>query len=557
MTKYYTDEKNALIVIALLKSHGIRKMIVSPGSTNIPIVGSVQNDSFFEIYSAPDERSAAYLACGLAYESGEPVALSCTGATASRNYLPGLTEAFYRKLPVAAITSSSRFGNVGHLVPQSVDRSAMQNDIVKMSVTLPAVKDAEDFLECESKVNRALLELKRHGGGPVLINLSTCYDMSFGTKTLPEVRVVSRISVAEEAPEFPLGKTAVFLGAHPRWTQGQIDAIDRFCETHDAVVLCDHTGNYNGKFRILSALTASQRPMNRIEDLVPDTLIHIGEISGDYPTQEFLRGVKQVWRVSEDGALRDRFRKLRFIFEMPEQKFFELYSAAKRCSSDAYFRLWRRYSESFDRNIPELPFSNAWIASEIASKIPPGSALHLGILNTLRTWNCFNIPDSVRVIANVGGFGIDGSVSTLIGASFARPEKPYFGVFGDLAFFYDMNALGNRHLGRNVRIIVVNNGKGAEFRLYSHPGTQFGDKADDFIAAARHYADRSPDLLRHYAQDLGFKYLHASDKEEFKEIRDEFLAPGLTDKPVLLEAFTTDKDESEAVRLLKYIDVPN
>lgn len=68
-------------------------------------IGSIQNDSWFEIYSSVDERSAAYLACGLAAETGEPVVISCTGATASRNYMPGLTEAYYRKLPVLAITS--------------------------------------------------------------------------------------------------------------------------------------------------------------------------------------------------------------------------------------------------------------------------------------------------------------------------------------------------------------------------------------------------------------------------------------------------------------------
>ena len=100
MSIQYTDEPQAQIVIALLKEHGVRKIVVSPGATNIPIAGSVQSDPFFEVYSSVDERSAAYIACGLAEDSGEPVAISCTGATASRNYMPGLTEAYYRKLPI-------------------------------------------------------------------------------------------------------------------------------------------------------------------------------------------------------------------------------------------------------------------------------------------------------------------------------------------------------------------------------------------------------------------------------------------------------------------------
>ncbi|MBQ7629074.1 MAG: 2-succinyl-5-enolpyruvyl-6-hydroxy-3-cyclohexene-1-carboxylate synthase, partial [Selenomonadaceae bacterium] len=98
METHYTKELNALMLISLLKAHGIRKIIISPGTTNIALSASVQSDPYFELYSSVDERSAAYMACGMAAESGEPVVLSCTGATASRNYIPALTEAFHRKL---------------------------------------------------------------------------------------------------------------------------------------------------------------------------------------------------------------------------------------------------------------------------------------------------------------------------------------------------------------------------------------------------------------------------------------------------------------------------
>ena len=85
MEKYYVSERNVQIVLSLLKVHGVRKVIASPGATNLTLVASMQQDPYFEIYSSVDERSAAYIACGLAAESGEPVVFSCTGATASRN----------------------------------------------------------------------------------------------------------------------------------------------------------------------------------------------------------------------------------------------------------------------------------------------------------------------------------------------------------------------------------------------------------------------------------------------------------------------------------------
>ena len=88
---YYTSEESFRILIAILKANGIRKVIISPGTTNLTFTGSLQSDPFFELYSEIDERSAAYMACGMAEESGDPVVLSCTGATAARNYIPAMT----------------------------------------------------------------------------------------------------------------------------------------------------------------------------------------------------------------------------------------------------------------------------------------------------------------------------------------------------------------------------------------------------------------------------------------------------------------------------------
>ena len=115
MKNFYNDAEHIQILIALMKAHKIKRIVVSPGATNICLVASLQNDPYFEMYSSVDERSAAYIACGLAAETGEPVALSCTGATASRNYIPGLTEAFYRKLPILAITATQKIEKIGHI----------------------------------------------------------------------------------------------------------------------------------------------------------------------------------------------------------------------------------------------------------------------------------------------------------------------------------------------------------------------------------------------------------------------------------------------------------
>lgn len=550
MSKYYTDEKNVQVVISLLKEHGIRKIIASPGATNVTFVGSVMHDPYFEIYSSVDERSAAYMACGLAAESNEPIVLSCTGATASRNYLPGLTEAYYRKLPILAITSTQRLSRVGHHIAQVIDRSSLQNDVVKLSVHLPIINDEEDLWDCEIKVNRAILELKRRGGGPVHINLPTTYSDNFTVKELPKFRKIERITITDNFPKLPEGRVAIFIGSHRVFSEEETRAIDQFCESNDAVVFCDHTSSYKGKYRVNFTLAASQS-RSPIVPFQPNLTIHIGEISGDYPGARVVG--KTVWRISEDGEIRDTFRSLRYIFEIPELKFFQYYSDNTRLKpgNNSYYDQCNEYLSSIYKKIPELPFSNIWIASILADKIPEGSTIHFAILNSLRSWNLFQLPNSVNTSSNVGGFGIDGCISSLIGASLSNKERLFFGVFGDLAFFYDLNAIGNRHVGNNLRILVVNNGVGTEFKNYNHRAASFAEEADSYIAAAGHYGNQSKKLLKSYAENLNFKYLSAIDKEQFEQCYEDFISSDIKESSILFEVFTSSQDESRALELIE------
>jgi Thiamine pyrophosphate enzyme, N-terminal TPP binding domain. len=543
----YTAERNIQILIYLLKEHGIKKVIASPGALNISLVASISQDPFFEIYSSVDERSAAYIACGLAAESGEPVVLSCTGATASRNYLPGLTEAFYRKLPVLAVTATPPLGRIGHNIPQVIDRTASLRDTVKLSVEIPEVYDEESEWTCSTRINKAILELKRNGGGPVHINLVTTYNNNFDVNEIKPVNVISRILDKDNFPSLENKKVCIFVGAHKKWSQELTEIVDGFCERYNAAVLCDHTSNYCGKYKIMASLVTSQElyvaPCTRM-----DVLVHIGDISGAY-----LRLFpKEVWRVNPDGEIRDTFRTLRFVFDMEEEIFFKKYIelSDKNKADNTYYNEWISEYNFLKDKIPDLPFSNIWIAQQTVDYLPVNSVIHFGILNSLRSWNFFEKNNSILGYANTGGFGIDGCVSSLIGASLADPNKLYFGVVGDLAFFYDMNSLGNRHVGKNIRLMVINNGRGVEFRNYGHRAYQFGDHADKYIAAAGHYGNQSQKLIKDYSENLGFEYLSAKNKDEFMKVIEKFTTHQITEKPILLEVFTNYNDESEALKIM-------
>lgn len=554
MDKHYTVEKHTQILIALLKFHGVKKVVASPGTTNICLLGSLQNDPYFEIYSSVDERSAAFIACGLAAESGEPVALSCTGATASRNYIPALTEAYYRKLPVLAITASQHLGRVQTGYSQVIDRSGQLNDMVKESVLVDCVYTAEDEWACGLIINKALIALRKNGGGPVHINHVTTYNKDFSVKELPKVKGIRFTESLKHMPKISKDKKiVVHVGVHRKWSDELLNTVEEFCQLYNAVVVSNHASNYKGNYGINPGIIhGMQQYISPNADV--DLVISFGSIA------RYSSGAKsgsEMWRVCPNGDIWDAECMLTHVFQMDETTFFQYYvEEAKKDKDIAEHTLVKALQKEYEEIImqaPEVPFSNVFAAKNTIGKLPDNSVLHIAGANTARSWNFFELPKGVECYSNDGTMGIDGQVSALIGESLATPNRLHFGVVGDLTFFYDMNSVGNHHIGNNIRLMIINNGVGAEFKLYVHPAYQWGEDGDKFMAARGHFGNRSSELLKHYAQDLGYEYLSASSKEEFLQNVERFLTPELTDKSMIFEVFTDSKDESDAIYAMNHI----
>ncbi len=546
----YTEDKAARIVLSLLKQYGIKKIVVSPGSTNVPISLTAQNDPWFEIYSVVDERSAAYFATGLSFETNEPVVISCTGATASRNYLSGMTEAYYRNLPIIALTSQHHTSDYRNLVPQVTDRRVSQNDVKKKSVMLPYIKDDEDREACEILVNDALISATAKGGGPVHINLLVDSRYPFDSNAI--LNEASRVHYYDAdkidetytnlRKELKDKKIGIFIGSHKPFSKEEMSSISKFVGSYDVAVFTDHTSNYTGDNRVstgqlLDMLVAYQPP---------DILIDIGSVSGDYSTVGIGKGV-EVWRISTDGEIRKRFKdsKLSKLFECSEDRFFKKI-VGNGSNRHGYYK---SLSDSLSRiEYPELPLSNTYISGELAKRMPKNSSLHLSILNSLRNMNHYDLDKSIKVNSNVGGFGIDGPVSSLIGQSMSNKQKLFFGLVGDLAFFYDMNSLGIRHIEKNIRIILVNNNQGVEFRLNLTFETFIQEGVDSLVAAKGHNGS-----AKAWAESMGFEYLTANTKEEFNGKIEEFCSSDLEqfDKPVIFEVFTNVSDEQAGFDLIR------
>lgn len=554
MKTKYTCERNIQILISLLKEYNIKDIIISPGTTNISFVASVQMDDFFNIYSCVDERSAAYIACGMASKLDKPVVITCTGATASRNYLSGLTEAFYSKIPIIAVTATQHLGRIGQNIPQVIDRTVQINDTVKKSVQLTPVYSQEDEWSCNLKLNEAFHELFNNGGGPIHINMVTNYSNEFVYNELPKEKVIRKFNYYDVFPKIEEKNVAIFIGRHKKIDKLMEKEIDLFCEKYNGVVLCDYSSNYYGKYRIYCNILSTQNVYQSLNNI--DLLIDFGHISATYT---FL-APKKVWRISEDGVIRDSFKKIDCVFNVKEIDFFKKYNNLNNNTSTLeYYNLWKEKCDKLYNilNNIDIPFSNIWISNQIINKINDNSIVHLGILNTIRSWNFFNTNKNLEVYCNTGGFGIDGVLSSAVGSSMVSNKNVYCFI-GDLSFFYDMNSIGNRDIKNNLRILLINNGCGTEFHNYSHRAeivSSSNEIDSSYFAADGHFGNKSKDLVKHYSVDLGFEYICASNKTEFEKNITKFLSDE-NNKPILFEVFTDSKLESEALKIINNLIVP-
>ncbi|MBO4214474.1 MAG: 2-succinyl-5-enolpyruvyl-6-hydroxy-3-cyclohexene-1-carboxylic-acid synthase [Lachnospiraceae bacterium] len=543
----YSKIKNVQYLVQLLKEHGVHHMVLSPGARDIPISHSVEEDPFFTCYSVVDERSAAYFAIGLSQQLGnEIVAIVCTSSVAASNYMPGITEAFYLKVPLLVITCDRNPRLLGQMENQMIDQVDMFKNFCKKCVNLPLIEAPEDDWYCQRLVNEAILEVKHHGMGPVQINVPISGGIGmFQEEGLPKVTKIERIEYArdEEMWEnrknrlYEAKKILVVCGQRTPATSEEYGYMEQFAKKYNCVIATERISNVEveGSLNIYGACEVM--PLEKFDEFIPDIVITLG---GNFVSRikDLLRarcGKFEHWSIAEDGVICDVVKSLTTVFECTPYDFFKYYGGddEEGVGNDLmYFKQWAEYMEL--AKFPELEYSNSYAIKKLSEKMPAGSLMHLGILNATRIMSYCTVEPNMISYSNVGAFGIDGSMSTFMGQSVASPDKLCFLVIGDLSFFYDMNALQIKHVGKNVRIFLINNHGAAEFHYF------MGQKLIPTInwhIAAEHSTDAEG-----WIKSRHFNYFSAHNKEEFDANIDAFINPN-ADCPQVFEIFTEkDKD---------------
>lgn len=546
----YSDSKVYQIIIALLKKYGIKHCVLSAGSRNVPFVHSVEEDPYFKCYSVVDERSAGYFALGLAQELNEPVVISCTSSTATCNYWPAVAEAFYQNVPLIVMTSDRNPHMLGQWEDQMIDQVGMFDRHVKKSVNLPLdAENFDDFIYCQRLVNEAFLETNHHGKGPVHINIPMKgYNMSFTTKELPAVTKIDRLDCFsknelwnEKITVLKQAKRVLVACGQSSYVSAELQReINTFFKKYNASVVIEYMANIEGEGVINTSLCMDSRYINpkKFKEFLPDIVISYGGniMSGIKDMLRKHAGRYEHWLIHEEGAVVDLFKSITTIFECTPEYFFQFFNkeANEACNDMQYHNTIKEYAEQVI--YPEFPYSSVYAIKNVVENIPPNSILHLSINDSIRITNFFKINSGVKVYANIGTYGIDGSMSSFFGQAFAS-NKPSFLIIGDLSFFYDMNSLRIRHIGENVRILLINNHGGGEF----YYNGSWKNQASDLHTTARHNTKAEG-----WAKECDFKYLKVIDKDTLATALDEFMSFE-SKTPILLEIFTEMKHDTEVI----------
>lgn len=543
-----TNKKNILQLVALMQAHGIKDVVLCPGSRNAPLVHAFSHLDGFRCHAVTDERSAGFFAIGLALGSGHPAAVCVTSGSAMVNVHPACAEAFYQGVPLVVVSADRPASWIGQMDGQTMPQHNAFGSMVRCSVTLPEVHTSEDEWHVNRLVNEALLACRHHGFGPVHINVPISEPLyEFTSERLPEVRVIKRLvngcddmtCVGADAKN--VSRRLLILGQS---TIGEcVDTHLLQCLSRHFVIVAEHLSNVCDGLIVLRNVDGllgdiNQHPADEQDAFCPQLVVTMGGHIISKQLKRFLRchRPEEHWHVSADGRVADLFMCQTQAIESGTNTFLQQLADAfeaepQSSATQDYIARWHGLAHaSYEAETASEHELAERSVEVLLSSLPHGAVLHLANSSAVRYAQRFALDASVTVCCNRGINGIEGSMSSAVGYAASNPLRPNFLVIGDLSFFYDQNALWNTRLPQNLHILLLNSGGGRIFDTLPVPRDE---RTRSFVCAT--HTTRAQQACMQY----GLKYMTAHDELTLRTQIDEFVK---SDVATLLEVVTTDKE---------------
>lgn len=473
---------SAQLLVKVFEEFGVRDVVLSPGTRNAPLLLAFSASATIRCHTVIDERTAAFFALGIASCSRRPVGLICTSGSAMLNYAPALSEAYYRNIPLIAVSADRPKEWIDQSDNQTIRQARALDAVVKASVEIP------DFSADDTKegryASRLLCDILSVGmtapKGPIHINMP--FDLPLGLDYLllqdsPLPRVLSDLpslstekikNLVRDNIEKNILVVCGFMSADNRLNK----AFHRLSTVPGVVVVAEPLANLHADTVITNVdATVAELP----EKAVPDLVIVCGGSLVSDKMKHYLRSLKTSlqWYVGPyDGIMQDTFRSLSLTIDSSPETFFPAFASLllkyrKDKSKSAYNAIWKEASErgkeNFEKFIQSAPWTEIKAVSLILEKTPKDFNVHLSNGTAVRYAMLHASNRQHELVCNRGVSGIEGSTSTAIGAASCY-GGPTLLISGDMSFSYDIGALALKGIPDNFKAIVLSNDGGGIFR---------------------------------------------------------------------------------------------
>ncbi|PWJ58960.1 2-succinyl-5-enolpyruvyl-6-hydroxy-3-cyclohexene-1-carboxylate synthase [Dyadobacter jejuensis] len=555
----------------LLFLQGVRHVVLSPGSRSAAISLAFIRHGGFQVQAVMDERSAGFIALGIAQQARQPTVLVCTSGSAVYNFAPSVVEAFFQQVPLLVLSADRPAEWIHQYDGQTIFQSGIFGKHVKSSFEIVVDDRHADALWHSNRVaNEAYLLATAVPLGPVHINIpirepfyptetdvwrkSATVRAIAKTDAVPQLSTTHWHSLLDTWDSYD--KILIAIGQLP-WNDAYWNSLSNLAEDLAIPVVADVISNVDLPEYVIRHhdLFLGAQTDDRLQ---PELLITAGMSFISKELKLFLRNNPATvhWHISPDGILADPLRSVTEIIPVSPGYFFDtLYEKIdfqnfvennEADSREAYYALWEEFdlksSILLDRYIQKLSSLTDLSALDFIFKRLHGPyQLQLGNSMSVRYANVLQLPhpENVVVYANRGTSGIDGCMSTAIGAALAV-AMPVYLIIGDISFFYDRNGLLVQHLPENLKIIILNNGGGDIFTMIDGPAKLPENK--EFFRTAHSLT------AQHTAQDAGVPYIPVTTIDDLQRGVD-LLAKATT--CVILEVQTVTEDNQAAWKGLK------
>lgn len=546
-------------IVSVCHGHGIKTAVISPGSRSAAITLAFNAHPDIDVKVVGDERSAAFIATGIAQQQKKPVVLVCTSGSAVLNYAPAISEAYYQEIPLLVLSADRPPEWVNQYDGQTIQQSAILGKHVKASYDYPVDVSHSDALWHANRItNEALIASMSEPKGPVHINIplrEPFYPEKDEKLDFPSTRIIKQTTsrpllvddlLEELKAEWNQYKRKVIVIGQTVRDVELTTVLNDFARRTNTVIINDVIGNNHsipGVIRHQDAFLNPNGPSTR-EDLKPDLLITIGKSLISKSLKVFLRAnpPKAHWHVRNSERVNDTLQHLTRWISTDPKDFFK--SFKPQGSNEEFSEAWRNIDKKAESSTSEFlascEFGEFKALSECLAALPANSQLHLANSMSVRYANLIGLDAGIEVFSNRGTSGIDGSNGTAVGAALAQ-DKIVTLVTGDMAFFYDRNAFWHSYDLSNLRIIVLNNAGGGIFRMIKGPQDQ-----EDYDKL---FQTDQPLTAENTAKDHNFQYSSCAELKGLKDSLNGFFEEG--EKPKLIEVFSDSTKNTEIFKNFK------